>query len=274
MGKELYALLTQHCNLSCPYCDIKDLDEDFNRDLFMKQLKEFDGDIILFGGEPTLYQDRLFDIYYSDPEINRKIITITSNLMVVNDKLLTFFQILGKLGTSWNPSRFNKIEYNQWLTNINIIHERVPDIKIMVLVTMVDELLNLSADEFLDIIKDWNSDILSAINFEYYVGETSTPEYFERCDNWLCEIYKKWNSKIELINIKRVSNWWEDCSEIYSLFPNGEIRKGCPHSLKPRVPIECYSCERVDICKPCQLQSYCSFPKKFAKLVLGEETKI
>ena len=57
--KELYAVLTNQCNLSCPHCDIKSSElDDYNKELFLNAIKEFDGNIILFGGEPTLYKNR------------------------------------------------------------------------------------------------------------------------------------------------------------------------------------------------------------------------
>jgi hypothetical protein len=37
--------------------------------------------------------------------------------------------------------------------------------------------------------------------------------------------------------------------------------------METSVPEECYNCERANICKPCQLQRYCSFPKKLFELV-------
>lgn len=266
MEKTLYALVTSHCNLTCPYCDIRECKETFNRDLFMKQLHDFDGSIILFGGEPTLYEDRLLDICYSDPLINRKIYSITTNLMNVSDKVLTVIQTIGRCGTSWNPDRFTDEQYKVWINNLNVFADKL-DMGLGILITMVDSVLDLSPYEFINIISEWNTKTVRTINFEYLVSDTTNPEYFDRCDKWLCNIYKNWNTPIKLINEDRVFNWYEDCSGHYTLHPDGSITKGCPHHMSPRVPIECMTCERANICKPCQLQSYCSFPKKFYELV-------
>lgn len=271
--KILYALVTTNCNLSCKYCDIKDKNDNFNYDEFINKLDIFDGDIILFGGEPTLYQDRLFDIYYSYPKINNKIKSITTNLMSINNKLITLFQIIGNLGTSWNPDRFNNLEYEIWLNNINKIAE-VSNLKISVLITLVDSVINLTSDEFYDIISKWNFDIIKSINFEHYVGPEVTQDYFEKCDNWLCEIYKKWNINAKIKNENRVKHWYNDCSEVYTLYPDGKLINRCPHNLPNNVPTKCYNCDRVSFCKPCQLQKYCTFPFKFYDLISKNEKNV
>lgn len=267
MNGRLYALITTHCNLSCSYCDVKNCAEQFNRDEFINQLNNFDGRIILFGGEPTLYPDRLIDIYLSNPEINRKISSISTNLIYLDDKILSILQLVHYVCTSWNPSRFNENEYKKWLDNINLISERTPNISLRILVTMTDDLLKLSSDEFNNIINNWNSNIIKDIRFEHYIGDESDEEYFTKCDEWLCEIYKSWNSPIRMSNINEINNWYFDCSDVYTLYPDGTIKKGCPHSSNISVPLKCYECDRSDICKPCQLQRYCSYPYKFAQLV-------
>ena len=59
-NSHLYALLTQNCNLQCPHCMIyNNTKEDFfNEERFLDVLRNWKGDITLFGGEPTLYRDR------------------------------------------------------------------------------------------------------------------------------------------------------------------------------------------------------------------------
>lgn len=269
----IYALITTHCNLSCPHCDIKNCNEYYDRDKFIDQLNKFDGSIILFGGEPTLYPDRLLDIYLSNPIINRKITSISTNLISFNDKILTLFQLIKHISTSWNLNRFNDEEYEKWLNNINIIGERIPDIKIRVLITMTEDLLKLSSDQFNDIIAKWNCNVINDIHFEHYVSDDVEAEYFNRCDEWLCSIYKGWKSKIKMNNINLVDNWYFDCSNVYTLYPDGNVKKGCPHNVNIKVPSKCYTCEKSDQCRPCQLQKYCSYPSNFIKLIKEEKEK-
>lgn len=267
MEKILYALITTHCNLSCPYCDVKNKEEFFNKELFIKKLTEFDGRIILFGGEPTLYPNRLIDVFLDNPILNKKITSISTNLISINDKLLTIYQLIGYLSTSWNTDRFTSDQYKTWLENINIVKEKIPDVKINILVTMTDNLLKLSPNDFNDIISQWNKDAIDNIKFEHYIGDENTPKYFEKCDNWLCDIYKNWNKDFKMSNVNDILNWYHDCTNVFTIYPNGNIKNGCPHAVGISIPVECYSCERSSFCRPCQLQKYCSFPKKFYDLI-------
>lgn len=271
--KRLYALLTEKCNLSCPYCDIKSLNETFNEEKFMKELENFDGEIILFGGEPTLYRDRLFKVFFHNPDVNKKIISITTNLMKLDDFTLIILRYIPYIGSSWNPSRFNENEYEIWLENIDKLHKTFPEKTLRILSTLTNDLLNMNPKDVVNIISKWNKDIIREVVFEYYVGEESTEEYFEKCDNWLCSIYNEWNLDINLGNIDTVKDFYNDCSGVYSLFPDGTLKHGCPHHMNINVVEKCYSCERLEICKPCQLQKYCSFPEKFYHLVINNTNR-
>ena len=64
-----------------------------------------------------------------------------------------------------------------------------------------------------------------------------------------------------------MKHWYFDCSEVYTLHPNGELVKGCPNHKTESVPMECYSCERAEFCRPCALHNYCTFPKKLAEAI-------
>lgn len=269
----LYALLTTNCNLSCPYCDVKNCDDRWNKELFLEQLEKFDGSIILFGGEPTLYFDRLVDVVISTPKINRKIDSITTNLMKIDDRTLTILQIIGSVGTSWNPTRFTNDEYKTWVNNVDIVAKRLPDIKMRVLVTMTKELLSMPIKKVHDIISSWNSDAIRDIKFEYYVGDYANEEYFAECDEWLCNIYNGWNHDIILANTRDAKQFFYDCTGVYTLNPDGSMHKGCPHISNITIPTKCYTCEKADVCKPCQLQRFCSYPYKFIELVKERENK-
>lgn len=269
----LYALVTSHCNLTCPYCDVTNCKEEFNRDLFMKQLHEFDGDIILFGGEPTLYPDRLVDIFLSDPIVTRKIHSITTNLIDINDQILSILHLIHRVGTSWNPSRFRDGEYEKWRHNLDIVSEKIPDISLRVLVTMTFEVLDMSPREMMDKINSWNGTVVDDINFEFLIDDAVDEKYFERCDNWLCDLYKIWNSDIKFFNIERIRNWFNDCTGIRTLHPNGIMTEGCPHAGAFTVPDKCLTCDKSDVCRPCRLQKYCSYAHKFAELAEANNYK-
>lgn len=267
MDKTLYALPTTHCNLSCPHCDIKNTPEGYDRDLFVDALTNFDGRVILFGGEPTLYEDRLFDIIDADSKKFNRIRSISTNLIKLSDRLIQFYKKLGGVSTSWNPSRFTESEYATWISNCEVLNKE--KIKANIMITLTDDLFAMPIDQVLDMINTWNPNLITDINFEHYVGDNGK-EYYTRADDWLCEIYTKWNSPIKNKTIVRIQDWYYDCSGIYTLTPNGIINDGCPHHSEPTVLEECFSCEKASVCRPCRLQKQCSYPKKFADMILNQ----
>jgi hypothetical protein len=247
----------------CPHCDIRTRPDGYNREEFLKQLNAFDGRVTLFGGEPTLYQDRLFDIIEHNTANNIK--SISTNLVILNDRLLEFYKSLGGLASSWNPNRFTNDQYKSWLTNLNTLAEN--NLKPAILITLTNDLFDMGVDNFISTAKQWNKDSISYIKFEYYVGDT-TKAYYEQADNFLCELYENWDLEIKIDNIWLVNHGYcFVCSDIRTLSPDGTLSLGCPHGYHPKVPVECYSCEKASRCKPCRLQPYCSFPHKFEKLI-------
>lgn len=264
----LYALLTRHCNLSCPYCDVKDQKENFNHDKFIDELVKFNGRITLFGGEPTLYRDRLLEVVYND-EIYPKIQSITTNLMVVDDELISVFKTIPGLGTSWNPSRFRNNEYDIWKNNLDRLDGHK---QLRVLVTMTFDLLDMSPADVADIMSTWNRNTVASIMFENLVDDLVDEEYFRRVDEWLCKIFDYRESLPRLItNMGDYCVRYLDCSNEYTLTPDGILKHGCPHIQAKYVPDACYSCELVGECRPCILQKYCSVPKKLYNKLRAEK---
>lgn len=272
MRKVLYALPTTHCNLSCEHCDIKDRKEVYDRDAFIKQLTSFNSRIILFGGEPTLYRDRLFDIIEHDRAANKNIGSISTNLMILNDELISLYREIGHIATSWNPTRFRHNEYITWTENCNWLHAEGLTTSIMI--TLTDDLISMRPEEFLEIVRSWNPGVIKQIKLEHYVGDT-TPDYYHRVDRWLCELYGLWKESDPYCTIfDKVKHWVFDCSGVYTLTPDGVLHQGCPHLMTATTPDECYSCDKCTNCRPCQLHNYCSCPTELQKLVLNkEETK-
>lgn len=265
---KLYAIPTTHCNLNCNHCYIKNSPETYNREKFIEVLNSFIGEIILFGGEPTIYKDRMFDVINDNlSSINSLIGSISTNLMILDDDLITLYKRIKYVSTSWNPTRFKPDEYQTWLSNCKRLSDN--DIRYIIMVTLTDDLLSLTPREFLDITLAWKTPNVKLIKFEHYVGDTG-PEYFTNVDAWLCKLYKEWDSPIKFEMIDRVSCWNFNCNEVYTLFPDGTIVNSCPHNIKAIVPSECLTCERANECRPCKLQPYCSYPKQLAKLINEE----
>lgn len=266
MAKILYAIPTMKCNLKCPHCFIEETNETFQRERFLQELNNFDGSITIFGGEATSNLERLYDVFNSNKENGKsKIATISTNLILLNDNLIELYKSLFKISTSWNPLRFTDRQYEIWKNNCNKLSDN--NIPYTIMITLTDDLLSWNAKTFLAKVNEWITPTLSDIKFEHYVGDYATPYYFEKADKWLCEVYKEWNISPKMEISSRVLNWCYDCSQIYTLYPDGTIKNECPHAAARYTPVECFECNRVELCRPCRLQKYCSYPKKFGELV-------
>lgn len=262
----LYAIPTMHCNLDCDHCFIKNTPEVYDKEKFINQLNNFEGDILLFGGEVTSHLYRMFDVIESN-KINgkSKISSVSTNLLILNDKLLEFYKSIKSISTSWNPNRFNSIQYDVWKKNCKIISDN--EIVHTIMITLTDDLFKITAKEFISIASEWINPTLKEIKFEHYVGNEVTPEYFDKADEWLCELYKEWNIPITLGILNKINCWKFDCDEVYTLYPDGRLINCCPHATHGIVASECYTCDKVSTCRPCRLQPYCSYPHKLAELV-------
>lgn len=264
MIKQLYVIVTNECDLSCPHCDIKSLSKDnFNEEIFMNILKEFNGDIILFGGEPTLHKDRLLKILSLD-----KATSISTNLVNLDDDIIPYLKDL-YIATSWNFYRFNPIQCYLWLNNLKRLHAN--NISCRVLITLTKDLIESDVNEFIDMIKVWDKEYhaIDSILFEQLIDENMSPEFYEQVDEWLCKVHNLW--EIHSIGIKnlimnKIDYWYCDCENIYTLHPDGKITNGCPHKSSVYVPNECLICPQSDKCKPCRLQKHCTYPRRLAQL--------
>lgn len=263
----LYAKLTNECNLSCPHCNILN-DVDYDEEKFFEQVNRFEGEIIAFGGEPTIYRDRLLRLFAS-----KKVMSITTNLLILDDELIEYYKDIG-LATSWNENRFLEDQYDRWLMNLKILYEH--DISCSVLITMTDQLIHSSPLEFIQMIKLWNDEYYSIENIllEQLIDPTKSQEFYDDVDDWLCEIHRLWNLydiHIENRIMKDLLHWNKDCNNIYTLEPNGTLRHHCPHPDPRIIREECLTCSYADICRPCILQQHCTFPKKLYTMIKKNE---
>lgn len=268
---ELYAIASHHCNLSCPHCHIKDAPENYNRELFLEKLNSFEGVIVLFGGEPTVHRDRMFDIIQSNKEHGKvPISSVATNLMILDDELIKVYEEIGYISTSWNRTRFTDEQYQQWLDNCNKLEGT--KVNCGIIITMTQDLLEYPMEDFLKTVDEWNPNVLQFIRFEHYIGDSQC-NYFDDADTWLCNLYKQWRSKIPVETFNPTFPWYHDCKQTYTLEPDGTMTNTCPNGLytKHKVLNECLSCENANRCKPCRLLSACSYPKKLRKLIESED---
>jgi MoaA/NifB/PqqE/SkfB family radical SAM enzyme len=265
----LYALPTKQCNLTCAHCDVKNVVDDYNEEAFLGAIRKFDGSIVLFGGEPSLYKERLLKAVATG-----KINSITTNLINLDDELIQIYKDLF-VGTSWNKVRFFGNQFSLWLSNLKKLEEN--EIVCTVLITLTGELINDDIENFFSLIKnlDENYKAVDSILFEQIIDGNKTKEFYEQVDEWLCKIHELWQNydiKIENSIIGKLKHWNHDCTQTYTLHPNGRMAHGCPHAASIHVAHECLTCPRVGECRPCRLQQHCTYPQKLAQLV-AEKTK-
>ena len=85
--KKLYVIPTYHCNLKCPHCELHLRDDNFNES-FYDVLSNNNIDLgVLFGGEPTLYRDRLIKCLKTN-----KIHSISTNLIKLDNELISLLK--------------------------------------------------------------------------------------------------------------------------------------------------------------------------------------
>lgn len=265
-NKIMYALVTKKCNLSCNHCDVYRLEDDWNEEKFLDTLRKHDGLIIIFGGECSLYPERI-RLLMEDPDIKHKISSISTNLLILNDELIQYYKKIKYIGTSWNPGRFTDIQYETWIDNI----KKLSDCNIGILITLTDSLFEYDFDKFMNILYELDdTNNVVDIKFEHYVGPGTDRSYFRLSDDFLCKVYDNWNMKMKLDNIIRVQRHYNDCSRVQHLNPDGGIHIGCCHAEPISFSNDCLLCGNVDRCKPCQLQKYCTVPYNFTKKVYDD----
>lgn len=261
--KIIYVLPTTNCNLHCPHCDIRTKEDNFDEKMFYKALKENDGnELVMFGGEPTLYRSRL------KKSLNIASFTsISTNLLNLDDELIRLYKHYDlSIATSWNLNRFDNNQYNIWINHLNLLSEN--ELNCIIMITMTEDLVEYNIDKFIDMLSQWdNIKSIKEIKFEYLIDNNSKNDLHLKCDEWLCRLDDNWNFHFTNFIKENLNNWNYYCNNVYTLLPNGKMIKGCPHNANITFADECLDCQLVNICKPCRLQSRCSFPKKLYEKV-------
>lgn len=258
MDNNLYAIITNNCNLDCPHCDIKNDDTDnWKEEYFLKILKDFQGNKIIFGGEPTLHIDRIKAVM---PYCN----SISTNLLTLNHELLEIYNNHLAVATSWNPSRFSVKQYQQWLENVKQLKN-----KPTLLITLTPDLI-VDEKYFQTFFRDFNEHF-EMINFEQLLDPSKDEKYYAAVDEWLCRLYSFWKKNMTVPSaIFENKHWQFHCDNTFTLYPDGKMKYGCPEFQQCYVPNECYNCKAVHKCRPCKLQRLCTMPKKLMKLLNKE----
>lgn len=264
--KTLYVIPSFKCNLNCPHCEIHKKQDDFNEELFFNKLEQTDCEqVILFGGEPLFNKNR----FKKCLETN-KFTSISSNLLLMNDENLNLIKKYNlSIATSWNPQRFNDLEFSIWQGQLKALAKN--DMHCIILITLTEDLLSYDMDKLLQMFEYWdNIKSVDGILFEHLVDYNMKKDLHQRADEWLCKLYDKWTFKFENIIVNRLNNWNCDCHNVYTLFPNGKLLNICPQYEMTHIVNDCYTCSLVNKCRPCKLQHLCSFPKQLYKKVNNE----
>ncbi len=270
--KTLYAMITKHCNLDCPHCDIKsDREENFKENVFLENLKNFDGLKIVFGGEPTVVPERTIKaLPYCD--------TISTNLLSLDEKILSL--IVDKdfpVATSWNPKRFTASQLNRWQENVKRLRQSSVKSNITCLITLTPDLIcahgeQLLFEQVLSIAENFDN-----IVFEQLLDPGQEQGFYDMVDDWLL------NLSIKISSDKKMSErfpqfspeykWYFDCTEVFTMLPDGKILPGCPQHDMVKVPKKCYTCDKAAACRPCRLQQCCTRPEKLMEYIRTKSKK-
>lgn len=265
--KTLYAIPNFECNLSCGYCDLKNKRIIYNEEKFLEVLNNFQGNVVLFGGEPLLFKDRLYRILETD-----KINSISTNLLLLDKEIAERLKGIN-IATTWTPARFKNKDLKVWHEKLGILTEK--KIEIMLLVTLSGDTIGTEPSKVFNFLQSLEKYSIGSVLFEQLLDYTKDQEYYNKADSWLCKMHEYFK-KLRFVNeIKeQIKNgWYFDCSEVYTLHPNGEIKKFCPQFSSYSLNTDCLKCKRNTTCRPCMLQNKCVYPQKFGNLVLEEYTK-
>lgn len=264
MFDKVYIIPTYKCNLDCPHCDIHKRKDNYNEDNFFTSLNNIDSkEYILFGGEPLLNRP----LFKRCVESN-KITSLSSNLLLLDEEYIELIKRYNlSIATSWNPHRFNDLEYYIWLSKLKLLTKN--GLSCIVLITLTEDLIKMDKKEFLSILREIdNTKAVDGIQFEHLVDNNiDIKKLHKKADKWLCEIHKYWDYHMENMIEEQVKHWKLNCSNICTITPDGTIKKGCPQYTETNINEECYKCSLVNICKPCVLQKSCSFPKQLYELI-------
>lgn len=263
MYDKVYIIPSYKCNLNCPHCDIHNFKDEFNEDNFFNVLNQIKSkEIILFGGEPLLNKS----IFIKCLKANH-ITSLSTNLLLLDDEYINYIKSYNlSIATSWNPNRFNKVEYKCWIEKLKLLKKN--NLSCIVLITLTQDLFNYDINKLKLLLKEIDeTNAVEGIQFEHLVDNNLSADFHQQADKWLCQWVNNWHYKMKNIIFEQIKNWCHNCSNIYTLKPSGNLIKGCPQFVNATICEECLNCKLVKICKPCELQKTCSFPKQLYKLI-------
>lgn len=279
--KIVYVIPSYNCNLHCPHCTIWKRKQEYNPSKIYECIKDLHNtEVCLFGGEILLN-----DLDFLNKITNRLIdnkcnVIISSNLVTVreeenkiieNDLPYDFLKKVG-VGTSYNPGRFNTLQFNNWISNLKKLRDK--KIRYTIMVTLTSSLSKIDVKVF-DELMNLNSYIDDPfVKFDNFIGPL-TDKDVEDIDNWLVNLYDSCKNKdlystfVEMkATIMGNNKWGYTCNNVYTILPSGNLKAGCPYYEKYQLKDKCMECKYLEFCVGgCCIQPTCTFPKKLFKKI-------
>lgn len=278
-ANEVYVCPSFACDLRCPHCTLKNLPFGTEIDLIcntIKVLNSFNNKSLIydiFGGEPLLlkqeYIDKLFEVI-----CGQRYLVSTNLLNYDKDKHYDLCKNALWINVSWNYIRLSDEQYIIWLDNIRKLQK--DDIKVNLMVTLTDDLIrNVTPEDFYQKILEWKP---YSMDLDYFIGEDNNNA--DLIDEWMLKLYELWktDTKFNMVeNMKEAlscNGKYKDCSNHYTIMPNGYLKTGCAYYETDVVKTKCLMCEIFPFCNGgCRLETKCTFPKKLFYLIKDEYEK-
>ena len=219
--------------------------------------------MVLFGGEPLLFKDRLYRILETG-----KINSISTNLLLLDSEIAERLNGIN-IATTLIPAIFKKKDLKVWHEKLVILTEK--EIEIMLLVTISEDTIGSEPLTVFEFLKSLEKYSICSVLFEQLLDYNKNQDYYDKVDLWLCEMHEYFK---DLRFVNKIENqikngWYFDCSNTFTLYPDGRIRKYCTQFLTYTINRTCYKCPNNITCRPCMLQNRCVYPKKLGDLVIS-----
>jgi MoaA/NifB/PqqE/SkfB family radical SAM enzyme len=267
----LYLIPSYKCNLHCVHCNIRDIVSVENHEAFISSVGLHAGgcdNVILFGGEPLLLGKERIEEIFKAAGAKPNSFSISTNLLGYEKSGIGGFVASNKIriGTSWNPTRFDTFEFETWFETIRKV--TMQGVSVTILITLTDDLFSSNVSRLLDMCDELDPSVFRGVKFEPYVPSAESEKVshmrIQNADKWLVDITSHWKYKFSNIiaDEYRSSGNFQFCSSVHTILPDGSVIQDCPmHYVKDSMLScdKCIKCKYRDVCRPCRKQPCCSF---------------
>lgn len=280
MQKDLNLLLvvTNSCNMSCPFCYQEHTSDMMNTETAINIVKKYYNRInrlVFFGGEPLLNSSVILDVMNAYPDLEYAI--MTNMTVTINEKEKEVLDRCHFITTSYSVDRFYDINlFNKFKKQLKILNK-----KFDVLLTITEEQLKQDPNELVKTIKDINPyNVTFDRLFDYKNNNISkNQKYYENVDKYITELTKLLPKKInEFYKMAKITQkehravYCGSCLKHLIILPNGDIGHLCEKKKYATRYKKCLLCDITEYCGgDCLMyQDICSFPKEsFKKVIEG-----